>query len=154
MTTKTSGGSSPDAAQTAAKEIEARAGAEDAPRGRGRPPGSRTKKATKKTTAKAPDPITPEEVQGYALLGGTLWTLAARIFKMEDLTPEERTQLGEAMAPVARKYIPMLDEYAPEATLLILVAGLVQSKQKKKPKTGEPDLELVPPGGDDGDEAR
>lgn len=143
----------PDAAAAAAREIEARGGgsSDSPPTGRrvGRPRGSKTRKshARKPGVAKEPVEISPEEVAAFAMLGGTLWSISARVFKMDDLTDDERTRLGAAMAPVAEKYLPIMGEYAPEITLVTLVAGLVVEKRKKKPAPVDdgvgPDLELV-----------
>lgn len=137
----------PNAAKTAADEMAKRAGEKDSPPARrGRPPGSKTKKgSSRKSAAKPPDedPITDQEIASYAFLGNTVWSISARIFKMELLTDEEQLQLGTAMAPVVRKYLPMLGDYGPETVLITVVAGLVITHQKKKPVEGEPDLELI-----------
>lgn len=160
MTTTSSEG--PNAADIAAKEIAARTGGEPdkgspAPpshKGPGRPPGAKNKKksGTKKTAGPVEDPITPEEIAAYAFMGGTIWSLSAKLFNLEELNDEERERLGTAMAPVIRKYLPVLGDYAPEAALFTVVAGLVMEKRKKKPVEGEPDLTLVDGEGKDGDE--
>jgi len=142
-TTTTNSG---EAAESARRELESRAGGDPpAPKHGGARPGSGRKKkgaARSKPKADAAEPISEEEVQAFALLGGTIWDLSANVFKMEKLDDEERARLGAAMAPVARKYLPSMDAYAPEVTLGIVLTGLVMSKRKKKPKTDEADLEL------------
>ena len=135
----------PDAAATAAKELEARAGLDPPRHGPGRPKGAPNKKKAKVKTKVEPTEISPEELTAFTFIGATFWTVSARIFKLEELTDEERERLGAAIAPVAKKYLPMLEDYAPEAALLTVVAGLVMEK-RKKPKQEESDLEIEAPG--------
>ncbi len=134
------------AAESAARELEARSG--EGPSGPpprahgGRRKGSgRKPKTGAKKAAPVVEPITEEEIQAFSFLGGTVWDLAAGVFKMERLSDEERDRLGAAMAPVARKYLPSLEEYAPETGLVICVAGLVVAKRKRAPKP-EPDADM------------
>jgi hypothetical protein len=138
------------ASDLAEERIAAREGAPDggapAPSKRGGArPGAGRKKTGKKTGAAKPaaeeEPITEAEIAMFATLGGVLWGLSAKLFDMEGLTEKEAHDLGAAMAPVARKYIPSLDEYAPEATLIIMVGGLIVSKRRK---TKPAPMELVP----------
>jgi len=145
----------PNAAETAeAKIAEREGGADSGAPARGQGQAGKKRGPYKKSgrvgvakaaaPAKEPEPITEGEIEIFAMLGGTIWSIVARFTDMEGLTPEETYKLGAAMAPVARKYIPSLDEYAPEATLIIMVGGLVIAKRRKKPKPeeGAADLEI------------
>lgn len=155
----------PNAAATAEAKITAREGGTEsgtpaptkrggARPGAGRPKGKRLSSKDSKP-ASEPEPITEGEIEMFAMLGGTVWDLQARFTDMEPLTPEEAHKLGAAMAPVARKYLPMLDDYGPEVALVIMVGGLVATKRKKqKPKSADgtligdyADIEINPPDG-------
>lgn len=102
-----------------------------ASRGGARKGAGRPKKSTKK---EEPKPITEAEIAAYAMVGGMVWKLAASWAHLEELTEEERWELGEAIAPVAEKYLPMLGDYVPEWSLALVVAGLVMKKLPKREK--------------------
>jgi hypothetical protein len=94
-------------------------------------------------------PATPEEVAGAALLGGTVWALAGPMFGLRELTAPEAQQLGAALAPVVRKYLPLLGEWQAEVNLILVVAGLysatrVQPREVSIEPEPEPAPEPVP----------
>jgi hypothetical protein len=107
--------------------------------------GSGPKKGRKpkpKTTEKPEEPISEEEIQGYAVLSGVVWNTAARVFKFDTLTKEEEARLGSALAPVVRKYGPGMDEWMPELTLAVVLVGLMEEKgvwKKREKKTADED---------------
>lgn len=71
-------------------------------------------------------------------LGITVWELAmVPALKMKPLTDEQGERLGKSLAPVLKKYLPMLGGWVYEASLLLTLTSLVvenrQPKQEKEP---------------------
>ena len=136
-------------------DIRARRAEPDAPkRGRGRPKGTGKGKSARKSAAEPdaadgpPPEVTETDIAGAAMLGGMVWGLVGKIVGMRALEKSESRELGEALAPVLAKYLPLLNEYAAEATLAVVVFGLWERTKIEKP-TGSFAVELA--GGEAGE---
>ena len=91
----------------------------------------------KRQRAKAPDPNAEPERPPYqpteesivlcSVLGNVLWNLSRIFSHHRVLTQPEQRQLGEALDPVFWKYLPALDAWKAEATLVMVVWLLWQS---------------------------
>jgi hypothetical protein len=122
---------------------------EEAPRKRGRPPGSKnrpkdgTPQAAPSTEEGAefvyvPDPVSIMQSKALAL---TVWFLAAKMLPVRELTEEEGAQLGEALDPVLCKWLPILGEWKYEVNLLACIVMLYLAT--KKDKEIVPEMEVV-----------
>lgn len=84
--------------------------------------------------------VSPEEIAGAAALGNVVWNLAAPMFRHRALTDVEANQLGAALAPVVKRYLPMLGRWQYEVALAVVVFQLAQTT-----KLPAPELEAFPP---------
>lgn len=131
--------------ESVAEEIRSRK--EDAPRRRrGRPPGSKTRKprprgdsssarASKTKDEREPYQPTPEGIAVSSVLGNTVWNLSRLMTNCRALSDEEREELGAALDPVLYKYLPVLDDWKAEATL-VMVAWTLYERTKPREESG------------------
>lgn len=82
--------------------------------------------------APVPEPVTEAEIQGYAAVGKTLWSLAGPMLHLRNLNESEGCMLGEALAPVCKKWIPFMDRWAEETNLAMCLLILYQSTREPK----------------------
>lgn len=64
---------------------------------------------------------TEEGIAISAVLGNTIWNLSRMFTKHGALTAEQQHDLGAAIDPVMYKYLPLLDDFRAEATLVMVV---------------------------------
>jgi hypothetical protein len=121
-------------------DIRARRAEGDAPRrSPGRPKGSGKGKSARKSSVVAPEPpvepqeVTESDIAGAAILGGMVWKLGGGMLGLRELDKSERRELGEALAPVLAKYLPMMNEYAAEAALAVTLFGLWERTRIETP---------------------
>lgn len=116
---------------------------QEAPRKRGRPPGSGTKSKPgrkpgqgSKASQNAPEDVSPEEkeasIQACAVLGKTIWdNLVAPATNRLPLADDQALALGAALDPVLEKYLPMLGDWRAETALVMTVLALFQATKKQ-----------------------
>lgn len=123
---------------------EAVAGEIKAKRATGRPKGSKDTRPRKPRgrPVEAPEeerpPYQPTE-EGIVLsgvLGKTLWDLTTLFTRHRGLNAEEQRRLGEALDPVLYKYIPVLDDFKAEATLVMVCWALWQATAPVEAEVG------------------
>lgn len=136
----------PDPAAAAARVLdEAGADAPPPPRPRGRPPGSRNKKTPEQERARkaryrarlkaeasepeeGPAPIEVDEgdIAAASAIGQTVWDIAGPMFRMRPLTEDQAGRLGKALAPIVKKYLPLLADWQHEVNLALVVFALAR----------------------------
>jgi hypothetical protein len=120
---------------------------EEIKRGPGRPKGSKTRKRSTPLKSKpepedddaerppyAPDPAS---IALCVILGNTLWNMSRIISHHRALTEEEQQGLGSAMDPVFYKYLPALENWKSELTLVMCIWGLWQATTPEPEKAPE-----------------
>lgn len=118
-------------------------------RGPGRPKGSKNKPKggveTDKPEPQAPVEVSEVDVAGASQLGATVWKIAGGIMGYRPLTDSEAGELGQALAPVLKKYMPFFEQWALEINLGVTILGLAQLTRIPKPA---PDVKKdAPPNG-------
>lgn len=113
------------------------ASTEEAPRRRGRPPGSKNKSGAKLKSVK-PE-LTAEEIEN--LNQQKRWLLTqilckpAEMLELSDIDDSEKEMLIGAGIPVYDKYAPdLMDSFGPEITLLVVVGMVYVPRVRKKMK--------------------
>jgi len=102
----------------------------------------RKRKGESATPPPEPLPISPMEIEAYGLLGATLWKLVGRMVGLRPLHEQplpgeevsEKHQLGAALAPLGRKYVPALDRWAEEINAVVVIAVLYDRTRIPKEK--------------------
>jgi hypothetical protein len=119
----------------------------DAPKRRGRKPGSKNKP---KLIERTPE----EKAQGAAacsFMVATVWDIFAPAMKRRTLSDQEAQAIGGALDPVLAKYLPGMAGYVLEINLCVIVLGIWQTTKLPKELTPEtkagkkekPKLEMV-----------
>lgn len=90
------------------------------------------KQAAKKKEAPPVDlgPITPDEIEMVGNWLGVAWNLAAPALKVDPLDKGDQQRLGEAAAPVLRKYAPLVGDWALEINLVMVIGALYMAKRE------------------------
>ena len=135
-------GTEPGRAAEVAEAIKAEhgAGGEDAPRPRrGRPPGAKNKKGAKRSAAPQADDVpmdytpTDVEVKAATLLGATIWKFAGKMLGYRELDPvSEAPELGAALAPLVKKYLPLLAEWQYEINAAMVIFALAEQTKIRR----------------------
>jgi len=97
------------------------------------------------TTAKAepeePEPIevTEADIQSAIPLARTVWDLVGPMFRLKPLDDDQAARLGVALAPLVKKYLPLLADWQHEVNFAIVVFALARENAvpKVKPKEVE-----------------
>ena len=143
----------PDPEGAAARVLAQTAGEKlDSPplRPRGRPPGKSTAKQRAKWREQKRRQAEEEEtsyepdaagIAACALLSQTLWRLGGPFLHLRPLTDEEAAQLGAAVDPVLKKYLPALEEWQAEVNLGVVLLGLIQATRIENKPAPEPAIE-------------
>jgi hypothetical protein len=87
----------------------------------------RERKKAKESEADAPIEVGAGDVMLATRVGDTLWRIAGPMFRLRPLNEAERQELGEALAPLVVKYMPLLGRWQYEAGAIICVMGLAQA---------------------------
>lgn len=116
----------------------------------GRPKGS-----GKKTTGEKSEPpekqvvvinVTPADIVAAGQLGALLWNFAAPFAKMAPLNEDQTHRLGEALAPLVQKYLPLLGNWQYEIGAVIVIFALVNESRAayEAPKPPGSEAEIIP----------
>ena len=138
-----------DLEEAAARELSSPAGepsGSPAPRKRGRPPGSKTRRqGVEDVTAKpvdVPYVATEQSIAAATALGATLWKLVGMFAGYRALEKDEAKDLGKALDPVLFKYVPQVQNWQAEINLVIVVVGLASITRIPKPEAPEKEPRL------------
>jgi len=87
-------------------------------------------RARKKAAATEPTDgtitVTPGDVAVAGALGDALWSIAGPMFRLRPLDDSQRERLGEALAPLVVKYMPLLGKWQYEAAALLCIMSLAK----------------------------
>lgn len=86
-------------------------------------------RARKKAAAEAPEEqitVTPGDVAVAGAVGDALWSIAGPMFRLRPLDDAQRERLGEALAPLVVKYMPLLGKWQYEAAALLCIMSLAK----------------------------
>lgn len=72
-------------------------------------------------------------IAAFAQLGRAVWQIAGSRMGYRPLSDDEATMLGEAMDPVAHKYLGFLNQYAAEVNLACVILMLTQTTKITEP---------------------
>jgi hypothetical protein len=78
------------------------------------------------------------DIQVAAEVGGVLWDIVGPFARLRSLDESQRLRLGRALAPLIKKYLPLLADWQYEAAALLCVMALArETRIPKEPKPGE-----------------
>lgn len=103
--------------------------------GRPRKSGKRAPSSTSDSEPDAPIEVSEADIKGAGFLGAVVWKIVGTFTGNRALTRDEQGELGEALAPVLAKWLPDLNEFAPEIALVVTVWGLYETT--KAPRNAE-----------------
>jgi hypothetical protein len=141
MTKKETAGSNDSA--TAAADAVIEDAAREKPR-RGRPPGTGKKKPAEKE-APAEIVVTEGDIELAATIGGVVFDIIGPFAKMAPLEDSQRRRVGEALAPLVQKYMPLLANWQYEAAALITISAIIIEARRNyvPPKPPAPPEEVA-----------
>src|SRR5438128_1525096 len=76
---------------------------------------------------------TEESIVLSTILGKTLWGLSCMLTRHKTLTDEQARELGTALDPVLYKWLPLLEGWKAEATLIVVTWGLWSATKPDQP---------------------
>lgn len=84
--------------------------------------------------------VDESDIAEAAVLGSTVWELAmVPMLKMKPLSDEQSLRLGKSLAPIVKKYMPMLGGWQYEVALALTLVSLVtENRQPKQAKEPDP----------------
>lgn len=107
-------------------------------------PAQRQKKwrdAKKAAEAKPETPVVvevePGDIEMAAGLGATVWDIIAPIVRVKPLDEAQTERLGRALAPLMRKYMPLLADWQYEAAAVLCIFALARECRYTKEELAE-----------------
>ena len=118
----------------AGADAPAPAASADTPKPRKKRGGARPGAGRPRKNPKPPEPEEPTdiqvsepEIQEAAYLGSTVWDLVAVPFgKLKALNEDQKNRLGNALAPLIKKYMPLLGGWQYEVGAALILVSLVR----------------------------
>lgn len=85
--------------------------------------------------------VTDGDVEAAAAIGDVLWDMVGPVARCGPLNGEQKTRLGKALAPLIKKYMPLLGDWQHECAAVLCIMALARETHVPKEDT--------PQGGDD-----